>query len=406
MANQTRGGLPFAPFRDENGRNSYHHPFPRYAPFDPYFRITPHRRAYTPRELLNGTIKAFYNRQDGGLNPLQVRARESLCVRYVLRSTAYAKGEHVAAGPGGDEARELVDDDVRFFAKQLDDFFFFGLLERYIMIETGLDVVGPDPAGLEDRIEAETTIVREASGNEYVRININTGRRDIASAGANAPTYELNDIIGRLMHEMIHAYFLIYACDCPKCERGLLNTTGLPNDGHGPVFLMLHRLIVSEIRRWGDAEHNDLAALLEHDCPDLSISLHSRWRANAAINNLTVLQRRNYTRLLPYSFSERHLVRITNTDRVAVRPNIKENQIRAENALHDRRSRAEAYRVDLLDNWLAYEVDEFDEDEADYDHAFDFEGEEDIIRVDTDAVEGGVGDPSVDPSRQGSGNRT
>ncbi|KAI1802441.1 hypothetical protein F4811DRAFT_395422 [Daldinia bambusicola] len=402
MANQTKSGLPFAPYRDEDGRNVWHHPFPRYAPFDPYFRITPHRRVYTPRELLNGTIRAFYNRQDSGLNPRQVAARENFCVRYVLRSPAYAKDNHVAAGRAGDRARGLMDDDIRFLAKQLDDFFFFGLLERYIMIETGFDVVGPDPAGLEDRIEGETLIVREDNGNEYVRININTGCRDNAEAGAQAPTYELNDIVGRLMHEMIHAYFTIYACDCLRCERGLLNTTGLPHDGHGPIFLMLHRLVVSELRRWGNAGRNELAALLEHDCPDLSISLHARWRANAAINNLTALQRRAYTRVRAYAASANHLVRITDTDRVAVRPNIKDSQIRAENMLHDRRSRADEYRVDLLDNWLAYEDEEFNEkdgDEGEGEGEGDDGEESDIIRVDPDAVEGGEGDPSVNPGR-------
>ncbi|OTB14397.1 hypothetical protein K445DRAFT_138023 [Daldinia sp. EC12] len=376
--------VPFAPFRDENGRNVHHLAFPRYAPFDPYFRITLHRRAYKPRELLHGALRAFYNRQDGGLNPRQIPARVNFCVRYVMRSPAYGKQVPGAAAPGtggggggaNDETRRLMDEDVRYFAQQLDHFFFFGLLERYITIETGFDVVGPDPAGLEGRIEGETVTIREADGNEYVRIRINTGQRDLA--------YELDDILGQLMHEMIHAYFLIYSCDCRRCEPSLLNTTGLPNDGHGPIFLMLHRLILSEIRRWGNAGQNGLAALLEDDCPDLSVSLNSTWRANAAIRALTQAQRKTYTKVRAYGFSTNHLVRITDTDRVAVRPNLKENQIKVENTLYDKRSRADEYRVDLLDNWLAYEDEEFNEDNGENEEEDPDDG---LIRVDRDAID-------------------
>ncbi|KAI1653065.1 hypothetical protein F4813DRAFT_284887 [Daldinia decipiens] len=348
MSTITRGGIPIEPFRDENGRNVYHFDYPQYAPFDPYYRIALHRRAYRPREILNATIRAFYNRQDFELSPRQTAARENFCAKYVLQSPSYGR----QLGPR--EAYEYVDSDVKFWAQQLDDFFFFGLLGRYIMIQTGFDVVGEDPLQLEERIDGETTMVANEEGGRYVRILLNTGR-------GNA-IYDINDIIGQLMHEMVHAYLQIFSCDCLKCERALLNTTGIPGDEHGPIFLMLHRLILSEIRRWGNTGDNDLAELLWEDCPELCISLNSNWRARMVIDSLTREERKQFSRVRKYESSARHLVRITHTGAVAVQPNIKHRQIQLENQLKDKRIRADEFRVDLLDHWLAYEDEEDEED--------------------------------------------
>ncbi|KAF3055590.1 hypothetical protein GL218_06999 [Daldinia childiae] len=349
MATITRGGIPIEPFRGEDGKNVYHFYYPKYAPFDPYYRIALHRRAYKPREILNSTIKVFYNRQDAELNPRQTEARENFCAKYVVQSPLYGK----QLKPG--ESYEYVDSDVKFWAQQLDDFFFFGLLGRYVLLETGFDVVGEDPLHIDDEIYGETTMVANEEGFSYVRIVLNTGYGDTI--------YDLNDIIGQLMHEMVHAYFLVFSCDCMKCERALLNTTGLPRDGHGPVFLMLHRLILSEIRRWGNAGGNDLAELLSEECPELCISLDGNWRARMAINGLTRQDRRQYNRVRTYDSSARHLVRITHTGAVAVQPSIKHRQIQLENLLKDKRIRADEFRVDLLDHWQAYEDEEEEEEE-------------------------------------------
>ncbi|KAI0116934.1 hypothetical protein F4814DRAFT_267344 [Daldinia grandis] len=352
MSTMTQGGIAVEPFRDEEGRNVYHFAYPQYAPFDPYHRINLHRRAYRPREIINATIRTFYNRQDAELNPRQMEARENFCAMYVLQSPSYGR----QLGPG--ESYAYIDGDVKFWAQRLDDFFFFGLLGRYILFETGFGVVGEDPLRLEAKIDGQTTVVKEEEGgpNGYVRISLNTGH--------NGVVYEINDIIGQLMHEMVHAYFQIFSCDCLRCERGLLNTTGHPGDGHGPIFLMLHRLILSEIRRWGNAGGNSLAELLWEDCPELCISLNSKWRADMAVDGLTWEEKRRYTRVRKYDSSASHLVRITHTGAVAVQPNIKHRQIRFENLLQDKRIRADEFRVDLLDHWLAYEDEEEKDSES------------------------------------------
>ncbi|KAI1641673.1 uncharacterized protein F4817DRAFT_363810 [Daldinia loculata] len=370
MSTITRGGIPIEPFRDGHGRNVYHFNYPNYAPFDPYYRITLHRRAYRPREILNATIRAFYNRQDFELNPRQTAARENFCAKYVLQSPFYGR----KLGPR--ESYEYVDNDVKFWAQQLDDFFFFGLLGRYVTIETGFDVVGEDPLQLEADIRGETTTVAEDESGRYVRILLNTGRGDTI--------YELNDIIGQLMHEMVHAYLQIFSCDCLRCERALLNTTGIPKDGHGPIFLMLHRLILSEIRRWGNIGGNDLAELLWEDCPELCISLNSNWRAIMAIDSLTREEKKKFNRVRTYDSSATHLVRVTHTGAVAVRPNIKHRQIRLENQLKDKRIRADEFRIDLLDHWLAYE-DEEEEEEKEDSEASESDGE--VSRLSSDTPE-------------------
>ncbi|KAI8960774.1 hypothetical protein F5Y11DRAFT_328750 [Daldinia sp. FL1419] len=338
----TVGGIPHAPARTDDGTNIHHFLFPPYAPFDPYDRVKLHTNAYTPRELLNSAVKAFYNRQDAELSPRQLEARENFCATYIFRRPYY--GRSLKLGETADFSEAVID----YLAHKLDDFFFFGLLKTYVSVESGVNVVGPDPLSIERQIDGDTTVIRDdVRGGRYIRIRINVGRR--------RKLYDLVDIIGQLMHEMVHAWFLIFSCDCEKCDKAQLNTTGVPGDGHGPIFLMLHRLILSEIRRWGEAKGNALVELDWDDCPDSVVSANAFWRSQLAIDDLGREERRRLNRVRKYGFSANHLIRITANANVAVRPNLKQRQLRFEQSLRTKRILAENYKEDLIANSNAYE---------------------------------------------------
>ncbi|KAI0842959.1 hypothetical protein F5Y06DRAFT_256538 [Hypoxylon sp. FL0890] len=227
------------------------------------------------------------------------------------------------------------EDDVRYFFDCLDDFFFFGLLGHHVEVKSGLDVVGEDPLGIDDRIEGET-FPYKVGDRSYVQININIG--------SGEKLYELDAILGQLMHEMVHAYFQLFACDCPSCSKDALNTIGVEDDGHGPLFLMLHRLILSEIREWGfssDEDDNDssLDALLADDCPGEYISKSASARAQKAIENMTPNEKKKLNQVRSHNFTN-YLVRFSKSGRrVLVQPSLLSRQSDWEDSLPDKPKR-------------------------------------------------------------------
>ncbi|KAI2463040.1 hypothetical protein F4781DRAFT_441199 [Annulohypoxylon bovei var. microspora] len=273
MAPSSVQGHSFEPAKDKNGRNIQHYRIPRYAPFGDFQDVFLHKNAYRPRDLLNHAAVTFHNRSDAELSERQLDARDKFVSRFQARKSAYGKNVRTAA------SLARFRDDVRYNFNRLDEFFFFGLLGDGVRVKSGLDVVGEDPLAIEDAIDGETYAC-SARGHAYMQIRVNVGSGRVL--------YELAEVVGLLMHEMVHAYLMIFGCDCVRCERDALNTVGREDDGHGPVFLMLHRLVLTEIRRWGvDGGDADLQALLAEDCPGPAMSRSARLRAKIAIDDMT-----------------------------------------------------------------------------------------------------------------------
>ncbi|KAI6093465.1 hypothetical protein F4821DRAFT_252471 [Hypoxylon rubiginosum] len=309
-----------------------------YAPFAPYYRLNLQKNAYKARDLLNATVAAFHRRDSKDLSGRQNHARKAFLARFTDRQRDFG------GKPPNPNALAFAVEDVRYLAKQLDRYFFFGLVTDHIQIWTGFDVVGKDPLKLQKRIEGSTLPCSEGN-RSWIQINLNIGSK------SNGNMYHLDDIVGQLMHEMIHAYLQIYACDCWKCERDSLNTVGVDGDGHGPVFLMLHRLILTEMRKW----HDELKDLLVDDCPRSAISKSAWHRATAAMRSLDSEERRLLNPVRANNFGN-YLVRFnTNNTKVYVNPSLITKQLKKEAELKTKRKIKK-----LNEDWF---VDAEDEEE-------------------------------------------
>ncbi|KAI2614012.1 uncharacterized protein GGS25DRAFT_527127 [Hypoxylon fragiforme] len=301
----------------------------RYAPFEPYQNVSLVKNGHIARQLLNHTVVAFHNRRDNDLTKGQIAARDGFVQRFKRQRREYGK----QIKPG---SLASFENDVKYLAARLDQFFFFNELGPNIKIKGGLDVVGVDHAGIESKIDGETfsCMVR---GREHTQININIG--------SNHTLYKLDAIVGQLMHEMVHAYLQVFACNCFWCSRDALNTVGIEHDGHGSVFLMLHRLILTEMRRWGD---DGLKTLLSEDCPGQLISKSARGRAHAVFAQMSSEEKEKFNGLRA-NVRKNILIRFNDKgDRVIVAPSLKMNQIRWEDSKRTEIMRREEMRKEMI----------------------------------------------------------
>ncbi|KAI4861770.1 hypothetical protein F4820DRAFT_464422 [Hypoxylon rubiginosum] len=338
------GQFPYPRDLKKNTDNPRHLTITNYAPFPPYYRLNLQQKAYKARDLLNATVAAFY-RRDKDLSGRQRHAHEAFTSRFTDRQETYGR----KPSPETTNALASAGDDVRYLARQLDDFFFFRQVIDHVHIKTGFDVVGRDPLRIDRRVEGET--FRRAERNRsFVQIVINVGSH------SDDRLYPLDAIVGQLMHEMVHAYLLVFACDCWRCGRDSLNTVGVEDDGHGPAFLMLHRLVLSEMRKW-DAS---LKGLLADDCPGASVSRSALGRAVAAARSLDDRERQALNPVRSHTFAN-YLVRFSASGTsVLVNPTLLARQLEKEGALKSKK------RVQKLrEEWHV----EAEEEEGGYDES-------------------------------------
>ncbi|KAI2633743.1 hypothetical protein GGS26DRAFT_597931 [Hypomontagnella submonticulosa] len=311
------------------------HPImPKYAPFGQHQKPQLEKVTHKARDLLNFTVMAFHTRRDCDLSKRQIAAREAFTARFRDRKQFYGGDPDVAPL---DEFRH----DVQCLANSLDEFFFFKLLGQYMKLKSGIDVVGRDPMGIDARIEGETFACKMRD-DEFIQINVNIGSDEKG-------LYELSAIVGQLIHEMVHAYFLNFACDCWRCKKDRLNTVGVEHDGHGPLFLILHRLILTEVRNWGElVGDGELRMLLAEDCPGDSASKSAIARARLAIGSLTRQEKRNLNNVRSTQ-TKGYSIRLQSESKtVIVSPARQNKQLRMEDILRAKERREKQFRKDLL----------------------------------------------------------
>ncbi|KAH9902314.1 hypothetical protein F4778DRAFT_791248 [Xylariomycetidae sp. FL2044] len=296
----------------------YHKAEPKYAPFAQE-KITVDDYGYKPRDLLKFSIKSFYQRTQKDRSTVQDKARIDIINKIKERRGAYDR-------PRDDETNEKeLQEDVMHFIRSLDEFFFHGSLEEHLKINTGFRVAGIDP--ISKKPWHGESVPYTTKGKQGSQMTIDIGDKE--------KVFDILTILGNLMHEMVHAWFQVFSCDCEQCNRAVLNTIGLPNDGHGPHFLMLHALIVQEMRRWDPV----LSGFLEADCPEGRISKSAESRAKKAMGQLTPEKRAEYTRVRSAAQAKRDLIRITANSHVYVDPRFKLRQLMEEDQLLSQQKR-------------------------------------------------------------------
>ncbi|KAI1637929.1 hypothetical protein F4809DRAFT_283655 [Biscogniauxia mediterranea] len=299
-----------------------HKAVPKYAPFHPYMEPELSWNAYKSRDLLNLSVKSFYGREDKDFNARQQDCKRRFVNLYNDRREGGAYGQKVSMRDKGRYERRCVRD-AKLFMDYIDGFFFFGCLWNRLELVAGFDVTS-DKISSKERPQSEIHSCR-VDERRFARINLDIGRRN--------EIFGLNAIIGNLMYEMIHAWFWSFACTGGRCRADVRNTMGF--DGHGPIYQMLHRLILSEMRRWDPA----LEPLLESDCPGETISRRVRKLDQEATDRVPEETRKNqFNRLRPSTFGNTSIC-ITNRHEVAVKPSLKHDQLWMEDYLVARATR-------------------------------------------------------------------
>ncbi|KAI1390098.1 uncharacterized protein F4822DRAFT_428441 [Hypoxylon trugodes] len=332
-----------------------HPAFRQYAPFGPHQNVNMGKNVHKARDLLNHTVIAFHTRSDRDLSEVQIEARDKFVVMFKKQKQAY--GGQVKLDASMKKVMDQRLNDVKAFFTFLDEFFFFGQLGSHVELNVGIDCVGKDPMGFDDRIEGETYPAKKRDEEStIIKLNI----------GSKGKLCTLDVIIGQLMHEMVHAYFQVFACDCAQCNKNVLNTVGIKNDAHGPLFLILHRLILTEMRTWG-GRSSGLNSLLAKDCPRDFISKSAKSRATKAMQSLDPHKKAELYGYGQYVTSRTLLGLNADGDRVRVKDGLVEAQIKLEDALWIREERGRRF-----DDTEYYQSDsEWEEESITTDNSFE-----------------------------------
>ncbi|KAI8628039.1 hypothetical protein F5Y19DRAFT_476833 [Xylariaceae sp. FL1651] len=290
-----------------------HKSLPSYAPFTTYYSPDLAREKYKPRDLMNYAVRAFYARDVDDLNPRQQDSRNKFVQIFNNRKDQYG---HVV----DDAHLASLQRDMQSFMEYLDGFFFFGYLQLFVKLDTGMNQISQSDPYTGQTWESSAVRCREGD-KDFIRIQLNLERHH--------RIHDLQTLVGNLVHEMIHAWFFHFSCVCARCHKDLLNTTGHPNDHHGPIFIMLHRLIVTEIRRWDPA----LEDFLADDCPNDYVSQSALRSFQLSTAGLGESEKKEYNSIRKVRTTTRNLIRLTANDKVAVLPQLKHRPLRIEDNL-------------------------------------------------------------------------
>ncbi|RYP48637.1 hypothetical protein DL768_005481 [Monosporascus sp. mg162] len=304
--------------KGENKLAHRHKSMPTYYSLDNKYVVDLEPGSYMPRDLMDFSVKAFWLREDDHLSLRHEDARKGF-TRTFLQSRAKFDQELE-----GDKTLTAQRRDVNNLRTHIDNFFFFGQLRDHLDVNFGMDVIAPTKDGSVKEGWNGYTVLR---GNQcHLKVNI----------GSKNQIFPLMTIAETLVHEMAHAYLMLFSArDCEKCDKARLSTIGIPGDGHGLIFQMLHRIMVTTIREWDDSL-KDLAA---KDCPGLQVSQSARALARQAYGALPSAEKDAYRKPRSLLQTQRDLIRITDDDEVLVDLTLRDRAVKAEEDIRVRKNR-------------------------------------------------------------------
>ncbi|KAI1261762.1 hypothetical protein F5Y18DRAFT_430788 [Xylariaceae sp. FL1019] len=317
-----------------------HRSLPVYSPLQ-QINYTPEldQSTYKPRDLLNYVVKTFYSREASDLNDRQRDVKDKL-----IRALN-AQQDHYGVIREDDISIARLQREIRTFMQYLDGYFFLGSLQPHVTLMADMGLVVTEDTVTGEVMDSSTEIVenRKADGNdgaeEGEEANEDIQLRIQINLGQGRAIYTLDHILGLLVSELAHCWFLLFGCKCDMCTKDALNTTGPPDHHRGPLFLMLHRLIITDLRTWDDA----LRHLEADDCPDNEVSI--RWRAfqRSAWADLSKLEKTELKKRRGLSGNATHLIRLLEDNTVSVKPSLKYNQLDYEDSRREK-LRVEAHK--------------------------------------------------------------
>lgn len=138
----------------------------------------------------------------------------------------------------------------------LDNLFFSGILtydhrDPMVKLEFRDDIFDQvDKLGENDRgIWGQTTAVNEGN-TSTLRMKIEVDATHPHRRKGLIVKRELKDVLETLVHEMAHAYLMLFACQCESCGM----ETGVT--GHRPVWQELKQVMYMTIRQWDSSLRN------------------------------------------------------------------------------------------------------------------------------------------------------
>ncbi|KAI1333110.1 hypothetical protein F5Y16DRAFT_414877 [Xylariaceae sp. FL0255] len=309
---------------------------------------------YKPRDLLNYAARGFHGRQVEDLNIRQEDVQAKIIRAFAIDIELF--GGPVSAGPTVAQAKRSM----QAYLEHLDGFFFFGTLHEYIRLSADMDQVSERDQFSNKRLNSFTKLrIQKKTKKPFIRLHMNLGR--------DGKYYNIETLLGLLVRELTISWFILYSCTCDACVKDTLNTLGHPGEINGPMVLMLHRLIVTEIRRW----RPEFKGFQQTDCPKDEVSRSMRESFELSIKSLDIgtkkslNKRRNRTANL--------LIRLTHDNKVAVSPELKQKQLKKEDIEYLKNIRADERRKDQR----AYDKVLEEEDKHDHGYTMDLKESDD-----------------------------
>ncbi|SLM37299.1 hypothetical protein LPUS_00737 [Lasallia pustulata] len=183
------------------------------------------------------------------LHEPRTMTHEQLCAKNrveQLNASAQCRYRNIT---GSDVSRWPTICDMEEYMKAFDDFLFFGTLKEMVSLELHRGFI-PSPSGPAvgwTRYEpiAPEVLITLSNFDEWW----------------TTPRSQYSSIVGTLLHEMVHALFLIYGCNYARCtaDEAMRRTVGFT--GHGPTWEKL----AAEVRAAVGTHFNDLVAFGEFD---------------------------------------------------------------------------------------------------------------------------------------------
>lgn len=138
---------------------------------------------------------------------------------------------------------------IRTFMRALDEFFFSGILSRgqhpNVRIDFRDDIFDQiDELREGDEATSGLTAQVDRRNTSAMFLIIRLDATQPYRREGQIVRNDLEDVLETLVHEMAHAYFMLFACPCESCQRELGAT------GHGPVWQELKQAMYRRIRRW------------------------------------------------------------------------------------------------------------------------------------------------------------
>lgn len=218
----------------------------KYAPFGDYDDVADELRrgCWRAREILNLTAGAFYKRDDDRLSQSQKDARDAFVADYLAQWKDFNR-----RSLDDEHEQPTVDEALDKFREYLDKYYFFGTMPDY-------------------RLAVHVYQAKDRSNDECLPLESWKDNKLTIPISNRREVFDLDEVLAVLLHEMVHIYLQRTVCKCDECTEGALLSVGAPDDQHGPIFQMLHRLIVSDLRRW----HGHLELFDAKDCEGKAVS--------------------------------------------------------------------------------------------------------------------------------------